>query len=581
MVVPDQLSTVLNEPLVARLASPRSFERGEVYLEMGHVGPLRASAERVAATVQGTESYSVELSTADGRLRFACSCPVGVDGAFCKHCVAVALSWLRDHGPPMPTLDDARAHLETLPPEALVELLIDHAHDDEGLARKLLLVATRPASGESADMGSLRALIDQTFAHHGFVHYREVYGYVRGIEETIDVLDGLLAEERAAEVVELAEYALAVAERALDHIDDSDGQMRDVIERLEALHLYACQRAAPDPVALAERLFTRELEGEWDVFHQAVARYAGVLGHAGLARYRDLAGERWASVPKLLPGDASRGHYDSGRFRITYIMEALAELSGSLADQIAVRERDLSIGYRFLQIGELCRSNGDDDAALEWAERGMAAFADDPDARLRAFLITEYRRRGRTAEALDHSLAAFHARPTLDTYRELATDARALGQWEGRHEAALALLRQPEPDSPAIPRHSSLHERGCSELVRVYLWEGDPDTAWQAAQEGGCTRDLWLELADLRRTDHPEDALDVYRQHVEDVIAHKDKRAYQEAVRLIDDTMRPLFDECGRSDDFAAYVDEVRTTHKAKRNLMKLMGALETANTAR
>lgn len=104
---------------------------------------MRASAGRIAATVQGSEPYAVELRADNGRLRFTCSCPVGVDGAFCKHCVAVALSWRDDHGTPAPTLDDARAYLETLSAPSLVELLIDHAHDDERLARRLLLIAAR------------------------------------------------------------------------------------------------------------------------------------------------------------------------------------------------------------------------------------------------------------------------------------------------------------------------------------------------------------------------------------------------------------------------------------------------------
>lgn len=572
----DPLSTVLNEPIVARLASPRSFERGVVYLEEGHVGPLRVSTGRVAATVQGTESYAVELSADDGRLRFGCSCPIGRDGACCKHCVAVALSWLRDHGSPAPTLDDARAYLDTLAPTALVDLLIEHAHDDERLARKLLLLATRPARGASADVVSLRAVIDQAFAYHGFVPYREVWGYVRGIEETIDVLDGLLEEGRASEVVELAEYALAAFEQSLEQIDDSDGQMRDVAERIEELHLDACRRAVPDPVGLAERLFAREVEGEWDIFDRAVLRYADILGEAGLVRYRDLAEERWATVPKLEPGEDSRGRCGS-RFRITRIVEALAELSGSLADQIAVRERDLASGYSFLQIAELCRVHGDDDAALAWAEWGMGSFPDGPDPRLRAFLIDEYRRRGRLGDALELSLAAFVARPTLDAYRELASDALAVGEWPQRREAALALLRDPAPEPAAGARHPSLRGRARSELVRVFLWEGDPEAAWQAAVEGGCTRDLWLELADRRRAEHPEDALTVYRDHVEEIIGRKDKRAYQEAVRLIDKTIRSLFVESGRPAEFRAYVDEVRAAHKPKRNLMKLMDGLGAA----
>jgi len=521
---------------VAGLASTPSYERGLAYLEAGRVGPLRASAGRVGATVQGSEDYLVELRAKGGKLRFSCSCPIGREGAFCKHCVAVVLAWQREHDA-APTLDDARAHLETLPQSELIE---------------------------------------QAFAHREFVPYREVWGYVRGIEEATDVLEAQLEQGDGGDVVDLAERALKLAEGALDHVDDSGGQMGDAIARLEELHLDACIKAQPDPTALAERLFAWELDGPWDVLDQAVIRYAEALGDDGLARYRELAAKEWAEVPKLAPGEDSRDRYRS-RFRITRIMQALAQHSGDLADLIAVEERDLSIGYRFLQIAELCREHGEDDMALEWAERGMAAFAEDPDPRLRTFLIEEYRRRGRSAEALEHSAQAFSARPTLESYRELATDAKALGEWEERRRSALSLLDRAEPDPPGATRHPSLRGRGCSELVRVLIWEDDTDAAWQAANEGGCTPDLWLKLADLRRPEHPEDALGVYRRHVENVIAGKNKRAYAEAVGLIDKTMRELYAESGRPEDFEAYVEEVRTAHKPKRNLMKLMAGLEPA----
>jgi len=566
-----KLSQMLDKA-VAGFASTPSYERGLTYLEAGRVGPLRASAERVGATVQGSEDYLVELRAKGGKLRFSCSCPVGREGAFCKHCVAVALAWQREHDA-APTLDDARAYLQTLPQSELVELLIEHAHDDEVLARKLLLRTATPTSAK-ADVASLRALIEQAFAHREFVPYREVWGYVRGIEEATDVLEAQLEQGDGGDVVDLAEHALKLAEGALDHIDDSGGQMGDAIARLEELHLDACIQEQPDSMALAERLFAWELDGPWDVLDRAVLRYADVLGDAGLARYRELAAKEWAEVPKLAPGEDSRERYRS-RFRITRIMQALAQHSGDLADLIAVEERDLSIGYRFLQIAELCREHGEDDAALEWAERGMAAFEDDPDPRLRAFLVDEYRRRGRSAEALEHSAQAFEVRSTLESYRELATDAKALGEWEERRRSALALLGQPEPDPPGAMRHPSLRGRGRSELVRVLIWEGDADAAWQAANEGGCTPDLWLKLADQRRAENPEDAIGVYRRHIESVIAGKDKRAYAEAVRLIDETMRALYTECGRPEDFEAYVEEVRTTHKPKRNLMKLMTALD------
>ncbi len=574
-----QLSSVLNEAVIERLASPRSFGRGASYYEEGRVGPLRADTERVSATVQGAADYAVQLRAGKDGLRFSCSCPVGEDGAFCKHCVAVALRWIREQGLSAPTLDDAQTYLQTLPAATLVELLIEHAHEDERLARRLLLMTTRPQRGASVDAISLRALIDQAFAYHGFVPYREVWGYTRGIEETTDTLDELLVQDRAGEVIELAEYALSALEQALEHVDDSDGQMSDVGTRLQELHLEACRRATPDPVALAERLFARELEGDWDIFDRAALDYADILGDAGLERYRELARERWAKVPKLHPGEDPNGERFGSRFRITRIMETLAELSGNLEDQIAVREHDLASPYSFLQIAELCHSHGDDDAALAWAERGMAAFPDAPDPRVRTFLIKEYRRRDRIPDALEHSWTAFASRPTLEAYRELARDARSLGQWTERRTAAIALLESPE--EPALkhkggprkaPRWSLRHDN--SELVRILLWENDPEAAWRAAGVGGCTEMLWLELADRRRAEHPEDTLTVYRQQVERTIAGKDKRSYAEAVRLIDQTIRPLFAKCARPEDFDAYIAEVRAAHRPKRNLMKLMDEL-------
>ncbi|MBK5116423.1 MAG: SWIM zinc finger family protein [Thermoleophilia bacterium] len=568
----ELLSAVLNEPLVATLAGPRSFERGLVYLEEGHVGPLRVSAERVAAHVQGAAGYEVELSANGGRLRYECSCPVGSDGTFCKHCVAVALRWLRHHGTPGPTLDDARELLESLPAATLAELLIDHAHQDDVLARRLLLMTTRPASGAEVDAVVLRALIDQAFAYHNFVPYREMHGYLRGIDEMLEVLDGLLDEGHSGQVTELCEYALAAAERALDHVDDSGGQMREALERLEDLHLRACQRAQPDPAALAARLFAREVEGEWDVFDRAVARYADVLGDAGLARYRELADERWATVPALGPGPghsrtlrrALSDHADHGNSR------------GAVGEPRRSDRRARARSREQVQLPPDRRAvplTRRRDAALEWAQRGNAAIRDAPDPRLRSFLIGAYRRRGRHADALEQSLAAFAARPALETYRDVAQDAQALGQWPERRAAAMTLLTSQGTESPTVSRHPSLRGRGCSELGRVLLWEGDPDAAWRAANEGGCTRDLWLELADRRREQHPEDALTVYRRHVEDVIGHKDKRAYQRAVAIIDETIRALYAECGRSEEFPEYVDGVRATHKPKRNLMKLMAS--------
>jgi hypothetical protein len=125
--------------------------------------------------------------------------------------------------------------------------------------------------------------------------------------------------------------------------------------------------------------------------------------------------------------------------------------------------------------------------------------------------IEEYRRRGRPAQALEQSLAAFAARPGLETYQELATDARALGEWDKHRTAALDVLRRPPADAPAIARHPSLRGSGRSELVRVLLWENDPDAAWHAACDGAAPRRSGCNSptsggCDIRRTRSPSTA---------------------------------------------------------------------------
>jgi hypothetical protein len=48
-----------------------------------------------------------------------------------------------------------------------------------------------------------------------------------------------------------------------------------------------------------------------------------------------------------------------------------------------------------------------------------------------------------------------------------------------------------------------------SQLVRIFLWEKKFEAAWNEATSGGCSNNLWLELAAKREQKHPEDALEI------------------------------------------------------------------------
>jgi uncharacterized Zn finger protein len=565
--MPSPLQTVFSPGALVHLADLRSFERGAAYADAGRVKNLKITDEEASASVRGTRQYRVRLWLEKGAPEYSCPCPVGEEGLFCKHCVAVGLK-LSEGDAPTSRLDprhptvDLRRHLEGLDKSRLVELLLEETENDELLRGRLLLEAAK-AQGAGTDLEEYRLAIEDVMNPHEFVDYRSMYDYSRGIEEVIDSIEELLESGHAAEVVELCERALASLEDALGSVDDSDGYMGGIKDRLCDLHLRACSAARPDPEALAHRLFDWELHSEWETFYGAPLTYARVLGKRGLAVFQKLAEEVWARVPAIEPGQ--QREHSSFRFNITHIMEALAEQSGDLNELVSVKARDLSSAYHFMEIAELYRKAGRHDDALVWAERGMAAFPKRTDVRLLEIIADEYEQRGRHGEAVELMWSAFTDSPSLTAYERLKVHADRAGQWETRREKALDRLRRtsgaaPKGRQPIRPDWDA----GRSELVKVFLWEGDVDAAWKEAVQGGCSVRLWMELAEKREADHPEDSLPIYQEHVERLIDQKNNQAYAEAVDLMR-KVEELMARLDRGQDFPAYVHSVRTAHKPKR----------------
>ena len=583
----NPLRHTLDLAALRRMAGTRSYARGEEYFARGQVRSLAEYAGTIVANVHGTREYRVKLRAEGRDIDYSCTCPVGDDGEFCKHCVAVGLAWLNEaraqggkptkekpaKAKPAITMDDVRAHLAGQEKEKLVALLMEYAMEDERLRQRLLMKAARKGP-KGLDLATYRKALENALDAGRFVEYGEVHGYAQSIGEAIDSVEELLKEGHAAAVIELAEHALAAVEAAIESVDDSDGYMGEILERLQALHLEACTKARPDPEELAQRLFEWELRTDWDTFYGAAERYAGVLGKEGLALYRGLAEDQWERVPALSPGAKDVQTYGK-RFRITHIMETLARVSGDVEALVAIKRRDLSSAWAHVEIAEIYRQARKHDLALEWAERGLQAFPLRTDARLGEFLMTEYHRRKRHEDAMAIAWAGFAEMPFLSQYQSLKGHADRNDTWPAWREKALARLRagpaRPEAGVNArTQRWGAPAREDHSELVRIFLWEKDIEAAWREAKAGGCASDLWLELAVKREKSHPEDALPVYRDRIAPTLGRKHNEAYREAIGLLR-KVRVLMVRLGRAGEFASYLESVRLAHKPKRNFMKLL----------
>jgi len=504
---------------------------------------------------------------------------MGDRGYFCKHCVAVGLAWHArnedsDANAAAPDTTafakaDIRRYLLAMGRDQLADLLLDQAALDTRLHRRLSLLAAKGAAAPAA-AAVWRQALDDALHVEEVVPYQDAYAYVRGIDDVIDGLEDMLIGGEAARVVELAEEGLEDVAERIGWVDDSDGGMSELLARMEALHLQACEAARPDPVALARRLFAFEMDADFDIFFGAVETYADILGETGLATYRQLAEAEWVKVPPLAPGEDNTERYGR-RHRISSIMEALARQSGDTEALVAIKARDLSMPYDFLQIAQIHQAAGHQEEALAWAERGWETFADTfRDERLRTFIAEAYRSQGRGDEAMALVWAAFAADPGLQAFRQLRRFARVAKSWSDWREKALDLVRRRLADGTEAQRATGAYHRDHSLLVELLLDDKDPEAAWDEARMGGCKPSLWLRLAKSRAENHPRDAVVVYQDHVAGLLRDTGDSIYRETIRilsLIEELMLQLDEE----EVFRTYLDELREVHRRKRKLLAML----------
>ncbi len=131
-----------------KLAGEKYFERGLDYFKNGAVVHLRLGEAGISARVHGTEAcpYAVRLWMEKQELQWGCACPLGVEGAFCKHLVAAGLAWLSgktiaDDQVAPEDLETILDFLEAIDEQTVLEILSQRALWDESLLAELTLAA--------------------------------------------------------------------------------------------------------------------------------------------------------------------------------------------------------------------------------------------------------------------------------------------------------------------------------------------------------------------------------------------------------------------------------------------------------
>jgi len=564
------------------------FERGEEYFEQGHVKALLEKDGIIRAYVTGTKVYRAALSLSSGEMNWKCSCPLGKDQEFCKHLVATGLAYIDGQKksakssikskPITPKVIES--YLSKQAVSDLVHIVMEQADiDEEFYAMLKLRVVAESASGNTSEM---RNVLRQAMTITDFVSWRDTGSYMRGVDRVVGQLSILLTSKHAAQVIELAEYGMDLWEENIEVIDDSNGCMGMLRDDLHQLHFDACTAASPEPVALAERIATRAINSKWEMFYGSYKAYRDIFGVAGRARYREIVEAEWNALPSIAPDKEDPEEYGRSGTLKKMILD-FAEEDRDLDLVISILSRDLSHSYCYLRIAERYRKSRKYKLAREWAEKGLAAFDDHNDSRLRNFLADEYLRTKRTDDAMAMIWGNFEERPSLETYQDLAKYSKKVKSWEKWREKAFVHLRADVKNRKAVfeeqkagnsSQKQSVYYRWSPQppdhslLVTILLWEKYDEKAWAEAQSGGCREQLWLDMAKRREKTHPKNAIDIYRRQVKTLAEQTNNMSYQEAVVFLG-RIHTLMKKGGNEKEFSIWLNEIKTEYKRKRNFIK------------
>ena len=342
----------------------------------------------------------------------------------------------------------------------------------------------------------------------------------------------------------------------VEDIDDSDGHCTTLLERARNIHLAAARAARPEPIGFARELFAREMTSDYGTFHGAAGLYADVLDAEGLTEYRYLAAAAWDQLPPLR-GGRERREASADYKRLADILDFFAERDRDVDARVALRARNLSSAWQYLQLVEFCRAHGREDEAPRRAEEGLWVFEDDrPDERLVAFTAELLMKAGRSKDAAAHLWRAFEKAPSIELYKRL----RQLGD-ETARDRALEFLETRLGREERTRRHYP-----ADLLVSTLMHEKMFDQAWAAVRKHGASNGLKEQLAQASEAPHPCEAIDTYAERVDQLANSGGNRAYAEAAALIG-RMARMRDSAAQ----AAYLAALKARFGRKRNFMKLL----------
>jgi len=562
--MPDTFSmpALLEDDSLHQLAGEGAFTRGEKYAQENRASVDEISARQITGQVRGSTRYTVTLLLNRKRLSGDCNCPAAAEGDFCKHQVALAITArgsqnLETHS----QVDDLRAFLLAQSPEVLADKLLSFALEYREVEKDLQFWFKSTSASTGAD---LNKVIGTLLRGGGFIDYRKSFEYARRVDQSVELLRGLL-KSKPAECAGAAEYALLRLFKTLEQSDDSSGAISGAMHDLVKIHHKALSAHVPDK-KYGQQFFKLMRADGWHFFDAKV--YRPLLGDAAWAEYGRLVQSAFHKLPEKPPKKSewiiTRDDIERGQLKS--MLETWYALNDDREALLALKIRELQSPYDYSGLIQQFANYGRHRESLLWAEKAHQLFPDD--AAFYQALIAGYRHDGLDEEANAMLWQWFERWPSADHFFELMKHAvKQATEWRAR---AFAYLEQLEQNDLAVARKRNPHAmKNVTTRADILLREKNVAEAVAIARGAVISQYLITTLADKARKEFPDVSSRIYRNEVDDLLRIGGNRNYELALDYLNKLLPLLAD----SERFA-YLNDLRIRFKAKRNFIKLIAAL-------
>lgn len=603
----------ITESMVRAVTTPESFRRGEEYYREGAVTNSTIQGTLLSGECAGTYApyyrVQVELDEA-GIAETSCTCLYEY-GGYCKHIVALLLAYI--HRPKSFAARKAPAELlADLDQGDLVAILTKLIQEQPDLYDRIEAMTSIPSKSKKKRKKKVdtevyrRHIISIVHSLDG-MRMSEAYWHVGGLANQLREVQGsalkFLDAGDAETALEILLVLLEESSRAIEHIDDSDGELGGfvgelgtplaeailsmelsqverarLVGRLEKLIGYAGdygmegnldiavqaakfgwdeipEEANPLLQRTAYNLYEEDEPGDWeeddDGDEELAYEFRGWRG-APLASPDDLIEARLNVLDRQGRTDEYLALCKKEQRHLRYVLK-LCDLK-QVKDAVKYARKHLTSAEEVLQVAKRLRESRLVAEAIEIGEHGLKLKG--PKAGLGEWLGPVEEAQGRTKQALAAWLAAFPERPSLETYKTIKR--LSASGWVRLRPEVMAKLRK------------SYDKRV---LAEVFLLEEEWDEAIKVA-EG---REAWYTVvetvADGVMPHRPEWVVGISLKHAERLMAEAKSKNYPIAASWLK-RAKEAYKLLGKTDEWKRYLGETKEKYKRRPALQNQLARL-------